>query len=73
MALFVANEDPLIFYREMILFSMDHLKSGGFLFFEIHEQLAEQVISLLTVSGYLQIMLKQDMQGRDRMIYAVKP
>lgn len=72
-ALFVNNNDPIIFYREIIHFSVDHLKPGGLLFFEIHEQLAEEVISLLSSNGYLQIKLKQDMQGRDRMIFAVKP
>jgi release factor glutamine methyltransferase len=72
-ALFVSNDDPLIFYREIIFFAAGHLKPGGNLFFEIHEQLAEQVLSLLSASNYLQIILKQDMQGRDRIISAVKP
>jgi release factor glutamine methyltransferase len=71
-ALFVSNDDPLIFYKEIISFTHTHLKPSGSLFFEIHEQLAEQVVSLLSVNNFDQILLKQDMQGRDRMISAVK-
>lgn len=72
LALFVSNDDPLIFYREIISFAIDHLHPGGFLFFEIHEELAKQVLSLLSASNYLQIILQKDMQGRNRMIRAVK-
>ena len=72
LALFVSDDDPLIFYKEIISFANTHLKPTGSLFFEIHEQLAEQVVSILSASNYHQILLKQDMQGRDRMISAVK-
>jgi release factor glutamine methyltransferase len=72
MALFVANEDPLVFYREIIEFSVDHLKPGCLLFLEIHEKLAAQVLSLISVEKYQQVILKKDMQGRDRIISAVK-
>lgn len=72
LALFVSDDDPLIFYKEIISFANTHLKPTGSLFFEIHEQLAEQVVSILSANNYDQILLKQDMQGRDRMISAVK-
>jgi len=72
LALFVSDDDPLIFYRAIIDFAHDHLKPSGSLFFEIHELLAEQVLSLLSANHYRQIMLKQDLQGKDRMISAVK-
>jgi release factor glutamine methyltransferase len=72
LALFVSNDDPLIFYKEIIRFANTHLKHAGSLFFEIHDQLAEQVVSLLSANNYDQIFLKKDMQGRDRIISAVK-
>lgn len=72
LALFVSDDDPLIFYKEIIIFANTNLKPTGSLFFEIHEQLAEQVGSILSANNYDQILLKQDMQGRDRMISAVK-
>jgi len=72
LALFADDDDPLIFYREIIQFSRDHLRPGGLLFFEIHEQLAKDVMSLLSSGNYQQIVLKKDMQGKDRMIRAAK-
>jgi release factor glutamine methyltransferase len=72
LALFADDDDPLIFYREIIKFSRDHLMPGGLLFFEIHEHLAEDVMSLLSKDNYPQIVLKKDMQGKDRMIRAHK-
>jgi release factor glutamine methyltransferase len=72
LALFADDDDPLIFYREIIQFSRDHLRPGGLLFFEIHEQLAKDVMSLLSSGNYQQIVLKKDMQGKDRMIRALK-
>ena len=72
LALFADDDDPLIFYRGIIQFSRDHLRPGGLLFFEIHEQLAKDVMSLLSSGNYQQIVHKQDMQGKDRMIRAVK-
>ena len=72
LALFVANEDPLIFYQEIIHFAVDHLQTGGLIFFEIHEQLAGSVESMLVSANYHHILTKKDMQGKDRMIRAVK-
>ena len=72
LALFVTNDDPLIFYREILHFAVDHLHTGGLIFFEVHEQLSQSVESLLTSCNYQQIRTKKDMQGKDRMISAVK-
>lgn len=72
LALFVANDDPLIFYREIIHFALNHLQTGGLIFFEIHEQLAGSIESLLASADYHQILTKKDMQDKDRMISAVK-
>jgi len=72
LALFVTNDDPLIFYREILHFAVDHLHPGGLIFFEIHEQLAGTIESLLMSCNYQQILTKKDMQGKDRMISAVK-
>jgi release factor glutamine methyltransferase len=72
LALFVANEDPLIFYQEIIHFAVDHLQTDGLIFFEIHEQLAGSIESMLVSANYHHILTKKDMQGKDRMISAVK-
>lgn len=68
LALFVADDDPLIFYREIAYFGQSHLEENGFLFFEINECLADETIQLLSVNHYIDITLKQDINGKNRMI-----
>ncbi len=70
-ALFVSNEKPLIFYEAIAEFAKKHLCDGGSLFFEINEYLGEQSVEMLTVKGFTDIVLRKDMQGKDRMIKAV--
>ncbi|MEZ5044254.1 MAG: peptide chain release factor N(5)-glutamine methyltransferase [Saprospiraceae bacterium] len=67
-ALFVDDEDPLLFYREIGRFALRHLKAGGYLFFELNEFNAEKVVELLTEQGYEHIQLQQDLQGKNRML-----
>lgn len=72
-ALFVDNERPLIFYEAIANFALEHLAKGGMLFFEINEYLGNQTIALLAEKGFTDIQLRQDMQGKDRMLSAQKP
>ena len=67
-ALFVPNEDPLLFYREIARFSKDHLKKPGFIFMETHENLAQKVHDLFKSSGFEKIEIRKDLQGKDRMM-----
>ncbi|GAA4282397.1 peptide chain release factor N(5)-glutamine methyltransferase [Gaetbulibacter aestuarii] len=71
LALFVEDEDPLLFYRAICRFSKIHLKPKGRLFFEINEFLGNQMIQLLTSEGFHDIQLKQDIFKKDRMIKAI--
>lgn len=73
LALFVANERPLIFYEAIADFANQHLKPGGMLFFEINAALGKETVKMLHYKGFLDIHLKLDMQGKDRMISAKKP
>jgi release factor glutamine methyltransferase len=70
-ALFVPNNDPLLFYRAIADFALNHLKKNGFLFLEINENFGQETISLLNEKGFKEIELRQDMGGKDRMIKAV--
>lgn len=72
-ALFVSNEDPLIFYHAISDFALKNLAVNGLLFFEINEFLGKQTIDLLESKGFENIALRKDMQGKDRMICCVKP
>lgn len=67
-ALFVPDKDPLLFYRAIAKFSTKHLSSGGKLYMEINENLGKEVIFLLKEEGFSEIILKQDMQGKVRMV-----
>lgn len=69
-ALFVSNENPLIFYEAIANFALINLSKDGLLFFEINEYLGEQTVNLLKDKGFVNIELKKDMQGKDRMIKA---
>ena len=68
-ALFVPDNDPLLFYHAIAEFGKTHLNTGGTIFLEIHENLGEAVSTLLTSRGY-QTELKKDMQDKDRMVRA---
>jgi release factor glutamine methyltransferase len=68
LALFVSNEDPLIFYKAIAAFSMTNLAENGFLFFEINEYLGKDVYQLLNENGFRNIQVLIDMQGKDRMV-----
>lgn len=70
LALFVDNEDPLIFYKEIIDFALSHLNTGGKLYFECNEFNAQKVKTMLVAHGFEDIELRLDLQGKNRMIRA---
>jgi release factor glutamine methyltransferase len=72
LALFVSNDNPLLFYKEIAVKSFLVLASGGKLYFEIHEDYGAEVCDLLTELGFQEIVLIKDLQGRDRMIECLK-
>jgi release factor glutamine methyltransferase len=69
-ALFVPDEDALLFYRTIATFGLQHLNAHGKLFFEINETLGKEVHDLLSQYGYKNIELKKDLQGKDRIVKA---
>ncbi|MBK8807558.1 MAG: peptide chain release factor N(5)-glutamine methyltransferase [Bacteroidales bacterium] len=70
-ALFVPSDDPLLFYKAIADFALLHLKRKGKLYFEIHENYGNQVIEMLREKGFKNIILKKDLQEKDRMIMAM--
>ena len=70
LALFVTNNDPLIFYRKIAQLAKAHLKEDGRLFFEINQYLGQETINLLYSLGFQKVLLKKDLFGNDRMIRA---
>lgn len=67
-ALYVKDEDPLLFYRVIAKLAKDYLQPNGKLFFEINEYLARELILLLKSEGFQNIEVKTDIFGKDRMI-----
>ena len=72
LALFVPDEDPLLFYKKIALLGRDALIRNGMLFFEINENLAEPTEEILTKLSYHNIEIRKDIYGKNRMIRAFK-
>jgi len=70
LALFVPDDDPLLFYRAIANYGKLNLREGGKLYFEINSALGKETCELLFSLGYHDIELRQDMFGKDRMICA---
>lgn len=70
MALFVPDEDALVFYKALADFAGHRLHPGGSIYMEIHENLAEEVRRLFEAEGF-SIEVRKDMQGKERMVKAV--
>ena len=68
LALFVSDQDPLVFYKKITLFALSHLKKGGVLFFEINQYLGEEMKHLLERENFSEIELRKDLYGNDRML-----
>lgn len=71
LALFVPDEDALLFYRHIALFGQTHLSKNGSVFLEINESLGREVVQLFTEQGF-DCEARKDLQGKDRMVKAVK-
>ncbi len=71
-ALFVEDDNPLIFYLTIAEFAQVYLEENAFLFFEINEYLGEEMRTLLKGLGYRNIELRKDVNGRDRMMRCQK-
>lgn len=70
LALFVEDDNPLIFYKRIADFAKEHLKKDGTLFFEINQYLGEETKQMLLDKGFKDVVLKKDLFGNDRMIKA---
>lgn len=69
LALFVEDDDPLLFYNRIITLASNHLTTSGSLFFECHRDFAQDVASACK-TFFLEVELIQDLQSNDRMVMA---
>lgn len=72
-ALFVEDEDPLLFYKKIARLAVQHLRPEGALFFETNAFHAKEVVAILAEEGFMKIKKKQDLNGNDRMVRGILP
>ncbi|WP_425658596.1 peptide chain release factor N(5)-glutamine methyltransferase [Tenacibaculum ascidiaceicola] len=70
LALFVEDNNPLIFYKKIADLAKNSLTKTGLLFFEINQYLGLETVEMLKNKGFTQIELRKDLFGNDRMIKA---
>lgn len=69
-ALFVDDNDPLLFYRSIARRARTMLRMGGKLYFEIYENFADEMRVMLSSEGYSNIVVREDFRGKQRMVCA---
>jgi release factor glutamine methyltransferase len=67
-ALFVPDNDALIFYRKIAAFALTHLKPGGKVYVEINQQLGKETAAVFTEKGFTNVDLLKDMSGNERFV-----
>jgi release factor glutamine methyltransferase len=72
LALFVEDNDALIFYRKIAQLAQKNLNPKGQLYFEINQYLGQETLNLLLEMGFKNSVLRQDIYGNDRMIICSK-
>lgn len=68
-ALFVPNNFPLLFYKNIASFAANHLNPGGKIFMETHEDLARETMALF-VQNFKDVFIQKDIFGKERMVVA---
>ena len=71
-ALFVQDDDPLLFYRAVAQLGLSGLLPGGALYVEINQVYGKETEELFASLGYHSIELRKDFYGNDRMIKAIR-
>ncbi|WP_267739872.1 peptide chain release factor N(5)-glutamine methyltransferase [Myroides injenensis] len=72
LALFVEDDNALIFYRKIAQLANDNLQEKGLLFYEINQYLGPETVALFESLNFTDLELKKDMLGNDRMVKAIK-
>ena len=72
LALFVPNNNPLLFYKKIATLAFTSLSKNGLLFFEINERFSKETVAMLSAIGFVDIELKKDINEKDRMLKAIK-
>jgi release factor glutamine methyltransferase len=68
LALFVPNQNALLFYKAILAFAKGNLAENGRIYFEINEALGNEMKELCLSFGFQNVELQKDMQGKDRIL-----
>ena len=71
-ALFVPDEDPLLFYKALLKVSQEILTPGSKIYLEINEAMGNELILLFKTGGFTDVTVIKDINGRDRILKATK-
>ena len=71
LALFVDDNDALVFYRKIALLAKDNLPQNGKLYFEINQYLGKETAEILENFGFTNVVLRKDIYGNDRMLSSI--
>lgn len=72
LALFVSDDDPLLFYRAVADSAKALLKTGGLCLVEINEALGPETADVFIVRGFSDVRVMKDLNDRDRFVYAIR-
>lgn len=72
LALFVPDDDPLLFYKRIVELSQAKLKRKGILIVEINERFGMETSLLFQEHGFIGVHVVQDIHGKDRFVYGIK-
>lgn len=72
LALFVQDDEPLIFYDKISTFASKHLSDNGLIFYEINEMFGDQVAKMLEENNFIEINIVKDFNDKDRFVWATK-
>jgi release factor glutamine methyltransferase len=72
LALFVEDADPLRFYKAIADLALQKLQEENAVYVEINERYGEETVKIFLEKNFREVILKKDMQGRDRMIRAIR-
>lgn len=72
LALFVPDDDPLLFYRVIADYGQEHLVDEGHIFFEVNSAYAKHVGELLKQKGYKETKIVNDQYDKERFVWARK-
>jgi len=71
LALFVPDNDPLMFYNKISDMALSHLLPAGQLYFEINEAFGNEIKDMFEAKGYKDVVIRKDLNGKDRFAMAV--